>query len=111
MKSCTPHTRDKPQALDAAPSLPSAWANDSACAAHHMPLTPPPPPPPPPHPTPLFVYCWPQRKLSSLEAQHEELHATHADKAQALDATLAEAARLDREVNKLTGSLEKLESR
>lgn len=52
-----------------------------------------------------------QRKLSVLEEQHAALSSVHKEKLQALDLTLAEAARLDKEVGKLMGSLEKLESR
>jgi len=57
------------------------------------------------------MICHLQRKLSVLEEQHAALSSVHKEKLQALDLTLAEAARLDKEVGKLMGSLEKLESR
>lgn len=52
-----------------------------------------------------------QRKLTTLEEQHTSLSAAHKEKCHALDLTLAEAAKLDKEVAKLLGTVEKLESR
>jgi chromosome segregation ATPase len=59
----------------------------------------------------VSLCCALQRKLTSLEEQHSALSASHKEKTHALDLTLAEAARLDKEVAKLLASVERLESR